>query len=214
MIDFLKKAFWNIRCPWPESSVEMNVRALNLTVCGEDRFGECMELYERNEAHGLPSSHRSGYLEALKSGTLLTLIAEDQGQVVGTFGLQYLRKPDILILCYVLVSPDCHSSGVGTTMFFASLALLPEHHNKVIIGVYALPHSMGFYRRFGFRSYKRFQDTDNTTMILAGLPVNGATSARCRELLARAKATLPAGPITIPLQPRPAADTEKNLQGA
>ena len=213
MFNFLKRAFGDLACPWPNTSVEKNVRALDFTVCGEDRFGECVSLYERNEARGLPSVHRDGYLEALKSGTLLTLIAEDQSQVVGTFGIQYLRKPDVLLLCYVLVSPDCHRSGVGTTMFFASLALLPQYHRKVIIGVYALPHSLGFYRRFGFRSYKKFRDPDNTTTILSGLPVNCATSGRCRELLATAKATLPEGPLTIPLQPRPEA-TEASPQGA
>src|SRR5688572_8031836 len=89
MFQFLKKAFWNLACPWPDHGVEKHVRNLRFCPGSEERFLECVRLLQNNEAHGVPSNHRDEYLNALRSRRSLTVIAEDDGKVVGTFGLQY-----------------------------------------------------------------------------------------------------------------------------
>lgn len=127
-----------------------SLRPLRISVCPESRLSECERLYDENIPHGVPAAHRSEYADILRSGRLLTLIVEDEDEVVGTFGVQFGEWAGTYWLCYLLVSPEHHRRGIGTSMFFASIALLPEDNPHLSIGICALPGARNFYKRLGF----------------------------------------------------------------
>lgn len=200
MIAILKKLLWSLRYPWPRSAIEGRIRALRFSVCSEDRFTECMDLHMRNEPHGVPSDHRERYLGALRGGSVLTLVAEDNGQLVGTFGIQYGSLPNSFCLCYMMASPDHHRRGIGTTMFLAALALLPEGHPELTLCISALPTAADFYYRFGFRRLGELPHSSGQMHQVAILPVTSAMSHSCREWLSAAGATLPNSLYEIPFE--------------
>ena len=157
-----------------------------------------MNLYELNEPHGVPPCHREHYRTALGDGKVLTLLAEDDGQVVGTFGLQHSFEPGVSWLCYLLVRPDCHHRGIGTTMFFAALALMAENSADRVLVIQSLPGAAEFYYRFGFRRFREVLFADGQMHPIAVLSVTSAMIIGCRDWLAAAGARLPEGAWEIP----------------
>lgn len=198
MIAFLKNLIWSLRFPWPRSAIEGRLRPVQISLCTEGRFLECMDLHDRNAPHGVPLDHREEYLSVLKGGDVLTLVVEDQGQLVGTFGIQYGSIPETFTLCYVLVSPDHHRRGIGTTMFAAALALLPAKHSDLTLCIAALPTASGFYGRLGFHEAGEYRLASGLMLELGVMPVTSLMSRSCRGWLSEAGATLPDLPFEIP----------------
>lgn len=135
---------------------------------------------------------------------MLTVVAEHQGRLIGTFGLHHGETPDIVAFCYLLVDPELHQSGIGTTLFLAALAMLPERPESFSVRISALPKATNFYRRFGFQFLGRDEAPEGEFCFFAHLPVSCAVVGRCRALLAGINATLPPAPYHIPSWSEPA----------
>lgn len=179
------------RPPWDDPDVERRLRPVRFRIAEERDFPFCESLHVANEAHGIPSDHRPVYREALRSGEMLTLVVENAGNPVATCGIQQ-QEEGLTWLCYGLVHPTWHRSGIGTTMFIARLALLPiiQSDQKVVIA--AVENSLPYYRRFGFRFVGRQDFPDGNRFPIAVL--DGITSSAiesCRAMLARAAVVLP-----------------------
>lgn len=200
MIALLQWVVWSLRYPRPRSAIEGRIRPLRISLCTKERFGDCMALHERNEEHGVPSDHRERYLSTLGGHDVLTLIATDGDHVVGTFGVQYGAPVNTYCLCYLMVSPERHRQGIGTTMLLAALALLPEDHPELTLCISALPTAADFYYRFGFRRVGEHQHSSGQMHQLAVLPVTSAMSHTCRVWLAAAGAKLPSSTYEIPME--------------
>lgn len=199
MIGALRNVFWNLRYPWPRTAIDGRIQPLRFSVCEPARFSDCLRLHEANEDHGVPHCHRPIYSKLLHSRRVLTILAETESGVVGTFGIQYWPTPDMMSLCYMLVSPSEHRRGIGTTMFMASLALLPDDHSDISVLISALPTAVEFYDRFGFERIGEHLDPGGEMHQLAVLrPVTSAMIAGCRSMLMEAGATLPKTCYAIP----------------
>lgn len=208
MIACFKNLWWRLKYPWPRAAVE-DIRPLRISVCPESRFAECEALYDRNIPHGVPANHRDHYCAALRGGAMLPLIVDDGDRVAGTFGVQYGSARGTYWLCYMLVAPDCHRQGVGTTMFFASLALLPADHPHLNLGISALPTAADFYYRLGFIQFGEEEHSSGQIHQLAALRVWPGTGQRCRNWLAKAGARLPDSAYEIPTATVPSANRDR-----
>jgi len=197
------QALYNFRFPWDQARVRQRLRPLRFRAAEEKDFPFCEGLLVKNEAFGVPSNHRACYAAALRSGELLTLIAEEGGVPVGCGGLQW-DHAGIAWFCYGLVEPTRQRTGIGTTMFVARLSLLPTAQPDQKIAISALETSLPFYRGLGFRLVGRFDHPDGNRYALAVL---GAISSRliedCREMLRDAGVVVSADARQIPTRTEP-----------
>jgi amino-acid N-acetyltransferase len=101
-----------------------------------DDLGPILELLTRN---GLP-------LDGLSDHLPTTLVAREDGQVVGSAALEIY--PDGALLRSVAVSPSLQHRGLGQALTRAALALAHEHR---VAAVYLLTTTAdAFFPRFGF----------------------------------------------------------------
>jgi GNAT superfamily N-acetyltransferase len=198
MMGLFKWLAWTFRYPWPRSAIEGRIRPLRISLCTEEHFEKCVALFVENESHGVPSEHRASYASKLADGNIRTLLVEDGDKPVGTFGVQYGSMPNTYWLCYMLVCPECHRKGVGTTMFLAALALLPEDHSGPTLWISALPAAVSFYSRLGFQFVGEHQYPDGGVYQLARMNISPEMSRSCRRWLAAAGVLLPTPPYDIP----------------
>jgi predicted N-acetyltransferase YhbS len=177
------------------------LRPLKISVCPPHRLSECERLYEQNIPHGLPSDELGEYSKILRDGHHLVYIAEEGETLVGTFALTRFPVRPIFWLVYVLVHPEHHRRGTGTTMMLASLAMLPPPSGNEIqvLAITTLPHSASFYERFGFYRWSDEQKPNRLSVPIFTLPVLRELNTRCREWLAQAEARLDALGSPIPV---------------
>jgi GNAT superfamily N-acetyltransferase len=189
-----------LRYPWLPPFVHQRLRPLRFARLTAERIPECLELYDRNVAHGLPGDHREAYREALDSGDILTLVAEDEdGKLAGTFGVQFGFQPDVVWLCYVMVAPEQHRRGIGVTQWLASLALQRGPHVTRSLAVSAVPRALGFYERLGFLRVGETPHTNGDMHPLAVFsPVTEEITSDSLRILESIGATLPDEPLVIP----------------
>jgi GNAT superfamily N-acetyltransferase len=152
---------------------------------------------EKNEAHGVPANHQESYLIHLKSGTQITMIAEDETGPVGTFAMNWLDE-ETAWLSYVLVDPRAHHSGVGTTMLLGSLSLLRREGPAQHLMLGALESSLPFYQRLGF-VFTGIDQTEGNPYLQAQLgPISPKLVRDCGKLLQKVGAILPDVSASIP----------------
>jgi GNAT superfamily N-acetyltransferase len=188
MIKWLQGLF-DFRFPWNNEKIRPRLRPLRLRIAEERDFAFCEGLHVKNEPFGVPTNHRAIYATALRSGEMLTLIAEQAGAAVGCCGITWSRD-GLAWYCYALVEPAQHRTGIGTTMFLACLALLPTASGDQKIGISALETSLAFYHRLGFRLLGRYDDTDGNRYPVAVLePISARLIEDCRTML-RAAGTI------------------------
>jgi len=188
--------------PWNHKAVLSRLRPLTFRPAREEDFAWCVSLLEQNEAHGVPANHGEKYLENLRSGTQITMIAEDATGPVGTFGLNWLNH-EIAWLSYVLVDPTAHRSGVGTTMLLGSLSLLRRDGLRQYMMLGALETSLSFYQKLGF-VYTGVDQTEGNPYLQAALgPISPRLVRDCDTLLKKAGAVLPDLRAEVPLATAP-----------
>ena len=193
------KSMFGPRYAWNQESVRQRLRPLRFRVATPADFPRCEKFHEENERHGVPSNHRPRYVEALQSGIMLVLMVEDQDEVVATCAIN--RVHDRLAwLCYGLVTPARHRTGIGTTMFMARLSLLTAEGPDQSLAISALETSLPFYRQFGFRLLGRFDDqTDGNRYPIALLEaIHSGMIDDCRETLRNARVLVPDVASQIP----------------
>jgi ribosomal protein S18 acetylase RimI-like enzyme len=214
MMSFLTRIRLRLRYPWLPPFVHQRLQPLRFARLTARHIPECLDLYDRNVAHGLPADHREAYREALESGDILTLVAEtEEGKLAGTFGVQFGFQSDVVWLCYVMVAPEQHRHGIGATLWLASLALQRGPHVTRSLAVSAVPRALGFYERLGFVQVGETPHTNGDLHPLAVFsPVTEQITSDSRRILEAAGATLPYEPLVIPhartpeqAQPMPAA---------
>ncbi|HSI64584.1 MAG TPA: GNAT family N-acetyltransferase [Candidatus Saccharimonadia bacterium] len=213
MLSILRDLWWKFWFPWSRNIVGQ-IRPLRISICPENRLAECERLYLQNIPHGLPADHFIDFSSTLRSGSLLVLLVESEDRLVGTFSLNRCKENGVVSLCYVLVDPEHHRSGIGTTMFFASVALLSLWESNVILAITALPGTEPFYRRLGFLRTGEMLLPDGLMVELAVLYVWPHMSRNCRKWLVKGGAHLPESgyeiPTTTHLQPDSATLTEQH----
>jgi predicted N-acetyltransferase YhbS len=200
MIALFKNLWWKFNYPWPRSVVE-DIHPLRISVCPESKFVECERLYDENIPLGVPADNRDGYANALRDGRLLTLIVEDGDEVVGTFGVQYGEQQGTYWLCYLLISPKHQRKGIGTTLFFTSMALLPEDHPSLTLCIIALPGAAKFYNRLGFRRVGTLKYPSGEIHALGVVYLWSERTRDARTWLLAAGVDLPSPGYVIPTAP-------------
>jgi GNAT superfamily N-acetyltransferase len=184
---------------WPRSVLE-KLRPLKISVCPPHRLPDCEALYELNIPHGLPPDELGVYSKTLRDGHHLVLIAEEGETLVGTFAMARLQDRPIFWLVYLLVHPEHHRKGIGTTMMLASLGLLPQPSGNEIqvVALTTLPHAISFYELFGFYRWSDERKPERTIPIFT-LPVLQELNTRCQDWLAQAGTRLDALGSLIPM---------------
>ena len=86
------------------------------------------------------------YVPAAIDGIPVLIVAEEQGAYVGFAGVED-KKLEMLF-----IDPDFRNQGIGKQM----MQYLLEHHGISEVSVNEQnPKAVGFYRKMGFRTYKR-----------------------------------------------------------
>lgn len=170
MFAFLKD--WFVKHSTSPSYLRIHERLqpLRFSYCPEERHAECVSLLERNVPHGVPEGEADAYLSSLRAAGIRTIIAEDaDGQLVGTFGLGRVHGINDFWLSYVLVAPERHRRGIGTTLVIAAMAMLPENEGDLRLFMAALPAAVEFHAPFGFSFFKDRPHREGVVLKVGGV---------------------------------------------
>jgi GNAT superfamily N-acetyltransferase len=213
MFKFFKELWWSLGYPWPRSALK-KIRALKISVCPEERLSECLGLYERNIPHGLPADHLEEYADVIYGGKQLVLLAEDEDKLLATFTLARYARGNQISLAYVLVDPVHHRSGVGTTILFATIAMLSGENRNAFIGLTALPASAPFYKKLGFSKVGNMKIDDGQSVGLFSVFIWSGVSCDCLRWLNEAGVRLDANggmiPVIEPLREEPGTPASRS----
>ncbi|QIF00390.1 GNAT family N-acetyltransferase [Roseimicrobium sp. ORNL1] len=207
MLQFFKDLWWYLGYPWPKSALR-KLRALKISVCPAERLPECLGLYERNIPHGLPADHLEEYADVIYGGKQLVLLVEDGDKLLATFTLARYARGNQISLAYVLVDPVHHRSGVGTTMIFATIAMLSGENRNAILGITALPTSAAFYKKLGFSKVGRIKIDNGQSVGLFSVFIWSGVSCDCLRWLNEAGVRLDANGGMIPVIEPPKRESE------
>lgn len=114
----------------------------------------------------VPSAVQSYLAEALPTGDFVAFVAENDGQVVATSGVQIFQKPPhgrnlsgkegFVLNMFTL--PEWRGRGIATALMQRILAFVREK-GATCVRLHASEQGLGIYTRLGFRS-------DNSEMVL------------------------------------------------
>lgn len=163
-------------------------------------LSQCLKLYALNEPGRFPAGVRQSYERSLLEQSSYFLVAESAGRIVATGGLSYFVRSDVAVLCFGLVNPAHHGNGIGTAMLLARLSLLKTTHPVYHVLIFAVKESLGFYRRFGFKSFQPWVDPQGMQQPSGILRIKPKEIMRCRALLKSLQVALPDDEQVIPLR--------------
>jgi hypothetical protein len=115
-------------------------------------------------------------------------------------GVSYYVHPNIAVLCFGLVDPKAHGLGLGTVLLLSRLALLNDQRPAYQVLIFALESSIGFYRRFGFKSYTPWSDPDGNTHPSGALLITARQIRQCHALLERHGISVPSDHDKLPFR--------------
>lgn len=115
----------------------------------------------------------AGIVEALRaeSALLLSLVAEEKGEVIGYLAASVARIGDQDgwgLIGPLVVRPSRHRQGIGTALMTEALRRMRETQQGA-----ALVGDPGYYRRFGFRSFPGLGVTGCPPEVVQALPFDG-----------------------------------------
>lgn len=193
--------------PWNQKLIASRLQPVHIRKLTNDDIPWCEELYNRNDRYGVPKENYGDFQRYLRSNHQLVLIVEDgHGNRVGTFGLSWVNE-SVAVLTYLLIEPPGHAKGYGTTAVIAAISLLAKGAGDKILGIYALPHAIPFYRKFGFRVLDDDHSSGFRLFIAVIEDISPLLIIDCVEMLSNAGVTLPDYSDEIPLTPVPSQDT-------
>ena len=160
----------------------------------EDDISTCLAFYRANEAAHFPPSHFEHYAAGLRSRKFLTLLAIRDDKPAGCCGISYNTTSDgfpIGAFCYGMVDPPQQRKGIGTAQTLVRLALLSTRNDLAIATMSAVPGSVSFYRRFGFKFDCELPAGDGRIYPFGFLRASQSFIDDCRAELAQRNITYP-----------------------
>ncbi len=155
-------------------------------------FAACIRIYKENETQRFPKGYLGVFATHLEQPGVLILVAEMNGEVVGTAGIHSALRESMFYygLSFGMVADARQHSGVGTILLLSRIALLPEPAARWPVFMTCLESSRGFYEQFGFRHIA--DEPDQTP------PVAGSFLAMVdRKLIVQAQKYLRSRQISI-----------------
>lgn len=137
----------------------------------EKDYPRLMALYRLVSAGRFPDGDEKAFAAHLRLPENGMIVVEDHGKIIACSGLMQLGK-NIYTLCYGMVHPDYQNYRIGTTMTLLRVGrtgLLgnPDTLNHLLI--FALPASLSFYHRFGFKDQGKWLASDDKEYPFAAL---------------------------------------------
>jgi predicted N-acetyltransferase YhbS len=167
----------------------------------EDDIPTCLSFYRANEAAHFPPGLFDHYADQLRRRNFLTLLAVRDDKPVGCCGISYTILPKgspIAVFCFGMVDPSRQRKGIGTAQALVRLALLSANDDPAIATMFAVPGSVPFHRRFGFRFDCELPADDRGVYPFGLLRASQSFIDDCRAEVARRNITYPDVRDSIP----------------
>jgi GNAT superfamily N-acetyltransferase len=166
--------------PGPEGS-------LRLRQYGEaDRDG-VVRIYRANAPGRFPAGHQPEFERYIDGAPQSLFVAELKGRegVVACGGV--MAVSDVVhTLCYGMVSPEHQGRGIGSTLALARLVFATRKAGTHFSFIFAVPRSIGFYRRFGYReAATKWRGPDGGDNPIAMLSYTSAVASSIERILGR-----------------------------
>ncbi|MBL9132315.1 MAG: GNAT family N-acetyltransferase [Verrucomicrobiaceae bacterium] len=175
----------------------------------------CLAHYRLNQHGRFPPDVEKCYEQTLSQKDEDHFVIEHEGRVVASC-LITASNTGLYTFGYGLVHPDFQGKGIGTLMFYARLAMLPQPERLAHIFIYAVAASMPYYRRFGFEQSDVWKDEQGDEHPAGSLWVSGPMIVAARDFLERVGLELPPpgpGGVCPPSSPEVQLVWDENGQG-
>jgi ribosomal protein S18 acetylase RimI-like enzyme len=183
---------------WRKSPFQRRLMPVKLRPYTPADLPRLLEIYKLNELNRFPADGLRHYEKSLTDGSAYYLVAEKDGRVVASGGMQYYLQSDIAYLCFGLVHPDCQGKGLGTTLLLARLSLLNQTFLRMNVFISAVKSSITFYQRFGFKNTGTWADEYGATHPQGHLILSVSEIRHCGKLLRENGITCPSDSGKIP----------------
>ncbi len=139
--------------------------------CESDRT-TVLDLHDQNAPARFPEGHRPKFEKFIDSPDKTLLVVEsDQAGVVACCGITAIGD-NVHVLCYGLVAREFQGMRIGATMTLARLCFATRNEGMHCSLIYAVPKSMGYYRRFGYAQTQMWQGEDGKQYPAGALAYN------------------------------------------
>lgn len=122
-------------------------------------FASLVEIHDLHAEGRFPAGSRADYVIYLNSIEQGTIVAELNGRIIGTAGLNQVGE-GIFVLCYGLIHPDFQNRRIGSTLTLLRIAATAGHVPVVHAMIFAVPQSIPYYSRFGFIESGKWKGCD------------------------------------------------------
>ena len=176
------------------SNLGERARDIAFRVMRDEDIPTCLSFYRANEAAHFPPGGFEHYAAELRSRKFLMLLAIRDDKPAGCCGIFYNTSTDgfpIGAFCYGMVDPPQQRKGVGTAQVLVRLALLSTRNDLAVATMAAVPGSVSFYRRFGFKFDCELPADDGRVYPFGFLRASQSFIDDCRAELARRNITYP-----------------------
>lgn len=139
----------------------------------------CLEIYRLNAPGRFPAEVEQEFGETLKRNDDSMLVIEHQGCVVACGGTSLTGT--CATLSYGLIHPEFQGRGIGRLLLLSRLARL--HGPPMIVLIYAVEASIGYYERYGFARFSLWYSQNGEAHPSAGTSLHPETRQKIADYL-------------------------------
>lgn len=144
--------------PFARNPMTPKAAKCHIRLVGESDYPRLEEIYLAHEGETLPFGYFEHFREAIRSDTVIYLVAEVDGQVVGGGGVSDYFPGSRAALTFGIVAQNECRKGYGTAIMLARLTLVDPGLQGCQIGLEATEWSADFFTRLGFKWHNHDQD--------------------------------------------------------
>ena len=174
----------------------------------------CLEIYRENlKQESIPDKYEHEFVSTLEDRSILSLLLEDSGEIVGCGSVCYEENYQQANLSFGLIHPSHQRRGYGSKLLVARISLLSEADGESTVTLCATENSVGFYGRVvGFGEYARETDEYGNNFYWLYLPLNKQLLLQSQEALHETGIEIQPG-LQIPIQREQAVTPKSDRAG-
>lgn len=117
-----------------------------------------LQLFDRNIPQYFDKTERAGLVHYLENETEDYFVVEEQGEIVGSGGINYEPQSQAAVISWDIIKPTEHGKGIGRKLTQHRIQHINTKPDIEKIIVRTSQHTYKFYEKMGFKLLKVEKD--------------------------------------------------------